>query len=80
MLIAGAVNFVVFIQRRNNYQTGGRLQRMVTSVREVNGVDGRVLSSEVFAEAPDGRIVPHAPIACLEDLIAQGYRPTGTWG
>jgi hypothetical protein len=53
---------------------------MVTSVREVNGVDGRVLSSEVFAEAPDGRIVPHAPIACLEDLIAQGYRPTGTWG
>src|SRR5437764_7783350 len=40
MLIAGAVNFVVFIQRRNNYQTGGRLQRMVTSVREVNGVDG----------------------------------------
>lgn len=80
MLIAGAVNFVVFIQRRNNFQTGGRLQRMVTSVREVNGVDGRVLSSEVFAETPDGRIVPHAPIACLEDLMAQGYRPTGTWG
>lgn len=80
MLIAGAVNFVVFIQRRNDFQTGGRLQRMVTSVREVNGVDGRVLSSEVFAETSDGRVVPHAPLACLEDLIAQGYRPTGTWG
>jgi Flp pilus assembly CpaF family ATPase len=80
MLVAGAVNFVVFIQRRNNYQSGGRLQRMVTSIREVNGVDGRVLSSEVFAEAPDGSIVPHAPLSCLDDLIAHGYRPTGTWG
>ena len=72
MLVAGAVNFVVFIQRRNNYQSGGRLQRMVTSVREVNGVDGRVLSSEVFAEAPDGQIVPHAPIACVDELVAHG--------
>lgn len=80
MLIAGAVNFVVFIQRRNNFQSGGRLQRSVTSIREVNGVDGRVLSSEVFAEAHDGRIVPHAPIACVDDLMAQGYRPTGAWG
>ncbi len=80
MLIAGAVNFVVFIQRRNEYQSGGRLQRMVTSVREVNGVDGRVLSSEVFAETPDGRVTAHAPIACLEELMAYGYRPSGTWG
>jgi hypothetical protein len=82
MLVAGAVNFVVFVQRRNNYQTGGRLQRMVTSIREVNGVDGRVLSSEVFAEAADGRIVPHAPLACLEDLIQHGYRLPGggNWG
>ena len=72
---------MVFVQRRNNYQTGGRLQRMVTSIREVNGVDGRVLSSEVFAETSDGRIVPHAPIACLEDLVAYGYRlPGGNWG
>ncbi|MEV5377179.1 type II secretion system protein E [Streptosporangium nondiastaticum] len=79
MLIAGAVNFVVFVERRNQYQNGGRLSRMVTSVREVNGVDGRVLSSEVFAEGPDGRVLPHAPIACLDDLVAQGYRPTGHW-
>ncbi|MCF3124855.1 MULTISPECIES: CpaF family protein [Streptomyces] len=80
MLVAGAVNFVVFIQRRNNYQSGGKLQRMVTSVREVNGVDGRVLSSEVFAEAPDGRVVAHAPIACMDELAAFGYRPAGQWG
>ena len=43
----------------------------------LNGVDGRVLSSEIFAETPDGRVVPHAPIACLDDLVAFGYR--GNW-
>ncbi|MFE0685946.1 CpaF family protein [Streptomyces sp. NPDC058961] len=80
MLIAGAVNFVVFVERRNNYESGGRLQRMVTSVREVNGCDGRVLSSEVFAETPDGRVVPHAPVSCIEDLAVHGYRPSGAWG
>ncbi|MER0447565.1 ATPase, T2SS/T4P/T4SS family [Streptomyces sp. Edi4] len=80
MLIAGAVNFVVFVERRNNYESGGRLQRMVTSVREVNGCDGRVLSSEVFAETPDGRVVPHAPVSCVEDLAVHGYRPSGAWG
>jgi Flp pilus assembly CpaF family ATPase len=80
MLIAGAVNFVVFVQRRNDFETGGRLQRVVTSVREVNGVDGRVLSSEVFAETADGRVTAHAPIACIEDLAVFGYRPSGAWG
>ncbi|MFD8686879.1 CpaF family protein [Streptomyces sp. NPDC059651] len=80
MLVAGAINFVVFVERRNDFQKGGTLRRLVTSVREVNGVDGRVLSSEVFAETPDGRIVPHAPLACVEELAAHGYRPSGSWG
>ena len=61
MLIAGAIDFVIFVERRNEYETGGGLRRVVTSVREVNGVDGRVLSSEVFAEGPDGVAVPAAP-------------------
>ncbi|WP_103502844.1 MULTISPECIES: CpaF family protein [Streptomyces] len=78
MLIAGAVNFVVFIHRRNNYASGGRLQRLVTSIREVNGVDGRVLSSEVFAEGPDGVPRANATISCDEELAAFGYRPG--WG
>src|SRR5438046_5020506 len=43
--------------------------------REVNGVDGRVLSSEVFKAGPDNRAVPAAPISCLEELVAAGYRP-----
>ena len=60
MLIAGAIDFVVFIERDNEYAEGGSLRRMVTSVREVNGVDGRVLSSEVFARGRDGYAVPAA--------------------
>src|ERR1700742_3707141 len=36
MLIAGAIDFVVFVERRNEYNDGGGLRRIVTSVREVN--------------------------------------------
>lgn len=79
MLVAGAIDFVVFVQRRNDFQRGGVLRRMVTSIREVNGVDGRVLSSEVFAEGREGVAMPHAPISCLEELLAHGYQPTGVW-
>jgi pilus assembly protein CpaF len=79
MLIAGAIDFVVFIEKRNDYVRGGTLRRYVSSVREVTGVDGRVLSSEVFAPGPDGRAAPHAAIACLDELLACGYEPTGAW-
>lgn len=80
MLIAGAINFVVFVERQNHYQSGGTLRRTVTSVREVNGVDGRVLSSEVFALGPDGLPVPHAPISCVQELAHHGYRMNQGWG
>lgn len=79
MLIAGSINFVVFIERRNDYHRGGTMRRMVTSVREVSGVDGRVLSSEVFAEGPDGRALPHSPVTCVDELLAHGYQPSGVW-
>jgi Flp pilus assembly CpaF family ATPase len=79
MLVAGAIDFVVFVQRRNDFHRGGTLRRVVTSVREVNGVDGRVLSSEVFAEGREGVAMPHAPISCLDELLANGYQPTGVW-
>jgi pilus assembly protein CpaF len=80
MLIAGAIDFVIFIEKRNDYARGGSLRRFVSSVREVTGVDGRVLSSEVFAPGPDGRAVPRAAIACLPELLAAGYEPSGMWG
>ncbi|HEY7145980.1 MAG TPA: ATPase, T2SS/T4P/T4SS family [Streptosporangiaceae bacterium] len=80
MLIAGAVNFVVFIEKRNDYSRGGNLRRFVSSIREVTGIDGRVLSSEVFAAGPDGRAVPRAPVSCLEELAEHGYDPAqGLW-
>jgi pilus assembly protein CpaF len=75
MLIAGAIDFVVFIEKRNDYSRGGRLRRYVSSVREVTGCDERVLSSEIFAPAPDGSAVPNAPISCIEELAAHGYDP-----
>ncbi|MFI5079958.1 MAG: CpaF family protein [Streptosporangiales bacterium] len=80
MLIAGAVDFVIFIEKRNDYARGGRLRRYVSSIREVTGVDGRVLSSEVFMPGPDGRAVPYAPVACAALLAEYGYDPArGSW-
>ncbi|GAA4568118.1 ATPase, T2SS/T4P/T4SS family [Planotetraspora kaengkrachanensis] len=80
MLIAGAIDFVVFIEKRNDYHFGGSLRRFVSSVREVTGVDGRVLSSEVFVATPDGGVVPHAPISCADELARFGYDPMqGVW-
>jgi Flp pilus assembly CpaF family ATPase len=80
MLIAGAIDFVVFIQKQNEYSRGGRLRRFVQSIREVTGVDGRVLSSEVFTPGPDGSAVPHAPVSCMDDLASHGYEPSrGGW-
>ncbi|MGF1662537.1 MAG: CpaF family protein [Kineosporiaceae bacterium] len=79
MLVAGAIDFVVFVERRNDFARGGRLRRRVTSVREVNGVDGRVLSSEVLAVDDDGELRAGAPLACLPELVEHGFLPTGGW-
>jgi Flp pilus assembly CpaF family ATPase len=75
MLIAGAVDFVIFIEKRNDYSRGGTLRRFVSSVREITGIDTRVLSSEIFAPGADGRAVPHAPPSCLGQLAEHGYDP-----
>jgi len=73
MLIAGALTFVVFMRKRNDWADGGTMTRYVESVREVTGFDGeRVLSSEVFAPGADGRGVAYAPIACMADLEPHG--------
>lgn len=79
MLIAGAIDFVVFVEKRNDYYRGGTLRRYVSSVREVTGVDGRVLPSEVFAPGPDGRAMPRAAVSCIEELLECGYEPSGAW-
>jgi pilus assembly protein CpaF len=81
MLIAGALDFVVFLRKHNDYVTGGVQRRVIESVREVVGHDGQVLSSEVFAPDTEGRAAAHAPISCIADLEAEGYRPIvhGRW-
>jgi Flp pilus assembly CpaF family ATPase len=80
MLIAGAIDFVIFIEKRNDFSRGGKLHRFVNSIREVTGIDGRVQSSEVFAAGADGRAVPHAPVSCARELAVHGYEPgQGAW-
>jgi Flp pilus assembly CpaF family ATPase len=87
LLVAGAVNFVVFIDSRYEVHRSGRVRRrFVSSVREVVDADDRlVISNEVFRPGPDGRAVPGAPIRHLEELVLAGFdeayltRPHGWW-
>jgi Flp pilus assembly CpaF family ATPase len=77
-LIAGAVDFVVFIGK--NRLAGGR--RCVTQVLEVAGApDGRVASSTIFAASPvDGRAVRAVEVQIGADRRAElwdaGYDDT----
>ena len=87
LLIAGAVNFVVFIDSRYEVRRDGRVRRrFVSSVREVVDADDRlVISNEVFRPGPDGRAVPGSPIRCIDDLVRAGFeeryldRASGWW-
>ena len=77
-LIAGAVDFVVFIGK--NRRLGGR--RCVTTVLEVAGApDGRVASSAIFtASGVDGRAVRALDVSIsggrADDLADAGYDDT----
>ena len=77
-LIAGAVDFVVFIGK--NRHLGGR--RCVTTVLEVSGApDGRVASSAIFTRSPlDGRATRVLDVAITaeraEELADAGYDDT----
>jgi hypothetical protein len=69
MLIAQAVHWVVHLA----WTTDG--QRVVSSVREVVGCQGReVISNEVWRPGPDRRAVPATPLRpeTLERLEAAG--------
>src|SRR5437763_10929232 len=88
LLIAGAINFVVFIDSRYEVRRDGRIRRrFVSSVREIVDADDRlVISNEVFRPAPDGRAVPGSPTRCIDELVAPGLdeayldRPKAWWG
>jgi pilus assembly protein CpaF len=74
LMIAGAVDFVVFIDKRDQRARGGQLERFVSSIREVIDADGEtMISNEVFRPGPDGRAVFEAPPRCLADLRLASY-------
>jgi Flp pilus assembly CpaF family ATPase len=72
-LIAGALDFVVFLEK--NHLLGGR--RCVATILEVAGApDGRVSATEIFARSPvDGRAVrvDDRPIIRGDSLRRAGY-------
>ncbi|WP_331727378.1 ATPase, T2SS/T4P/T4SS family (plasmid) [Kitasatospora sp. NBC_00374] len=76
MLIEDALDFVIFLGKVKNPVTGVKERRLV-SVREVNGRDGHVLSSEVFKIDSFGELRPAAVITCLDELAEFGYYPSG---
>jgi pilus assembly protein CpaF len=82
LLIAGAINFVVFISQRDETASGGPHYRWVSSVREVLDAEGTmVVSNEVFQPGRDRHAVPGVPIRCIDDLLAHGYdqEPAARW-
>ena len=82
LLVAGAVDFVVFISQRDETATGGRYWRWVSSVREVLDADGPVVvSNEVFQPGPGHAATPAAPLRCAADLDRHGYARSlpGRW-
>lgn len=76
-LVAGAVTFAVFVGQSYCTDSNGnrRLDRYVSSIREVRGVRNGVLESvEIFAPRDhDGRAVPAGEISCIGDLQREGY-------
>lgn len=74
LMIAGAVDFVVFIDKRDLRAEGGQLERYVASIREVIDADGEtMISNEIFRPGADRRAVFEAPPRCQADLRVAGY-------
>ena len=73
MLIAGAIDFVVFVQKHNDYHAG----RPAAALRREHPRGQRrrrpgALERGLRAGA-DGVAVAAAPISCLDELVAAGY-------
>ncbi|MFB7376561.1 CpaF family protein [Kitasatospora purpeofusca] len=77
-LIAGALDFVVYLSKVKNPATGEKERRLV-SIREVTGVDGQVLSNEVFKLNAYGELKPSTVLTCLDELAEHGYYPSGDY-
>ena len=84
MLIAGSINFVVFLRKRNEYETGGTLVRAHREHPRGHR-RGRPGAVQRGLRALDRGVgaVPHAPIACIDELRAvrllAGMRERWVW-
>lgn len=89
--VAGAIDFIVYVQVIDERDIGGREHRFVSHILEVDGVtdDGsNVRYTTVFGPGADGRAVPqHSPSRQMLKLRRAGWNPapfhqnlkTGLW-
>jgi pilus assembly protein CpaF len=88
LMVANAINFVVYIAISPGSEGEGGMRRYVSSVREVVGAEGPlVMSNEIFVPGYDKRAIPGAPLrdSTQGDLAEVGFdssvllRPDGWW-
>jgi pilus assembly protein CpaF len=88
LMVANAINFVVYIAISPGSEGEGGMRRYVSSVREVVGAEGPlVVSNEIFVPGHDKRAIPGAPLrdSTQGQLAEVGFdssvllRPDGWW-
>ncbi|HEX2563751.1 MAG TPA: ATPase, T2SS/T4P/T4SS family [Acidimicrobiales bacterium] len=88
LMVANAINFVVYIAMSPGSEGEGGVRRYVSSVREVVGAEGPlVVSNEVFVPGYDKRAIPGSPLrdSTQGELAEVGFdssvllRPDGWW-
>ncbi|MGH9228597.1 MAG: CpaF family protein [Acidimicrobiales bacterium] len=88
LMVANAVDFVVYIAISPGSEGEGGMRRYVSSVREVVGAEGPlVVSNEIFVPGYDKRAIPGAPLrdSTQGELADVGFdssvllRPDGWW-
>jgi pilus assembly protein CpaF len=88
LMVANAINFVVYIAISPGSEGEGGVRRYVSSVREVVGAEGPlVVSNEIFVPGYDKRAIPGAPLrdSTQGQLAEVGFdasvllRPDGWW-
>jgi pilus assembly protein CpaF len=88
LMVANAINFVVYIAMSPGSEGEGGVRRYVSSVREVVGAEGPlVVSNEIFVPGYDKRAIPGSPLrdSTQGELAEVGFdasvllRPDGWW-
>jgi pilus assembly protein CpaF len=74
---ADGIDLIVHLGLRHDAAAGGRRERFVSEVIEVDGIGegSRPVVTTVFAPGPDGRAIPAHHPQCLPALVAAGFDP-----